>query len=315
MNYICKFCGFPCKNIRCFTNHLRSHKVDNEEYYNNFLKTDKDNSGVCFCGKTTKFYGLNVGYAKFCSNSCSRKSKETQNKVKQTNKEKYGIENYNNREKAKNTCKLKYKCDTVWQAKTTKNKIKQTNLNKFGCEFATQSPIIREKIENTCIKKYGVKTPLKNAEVKEKIKKTNIKLYGTSNPNHNHFYVFDNINFDSSYELVYYIWLKDHNIDFEYQPNVKFEYYYNGFKNYYPDFLVEDNYVELKGLHFFENRDETKKMINPYDRTQDDFFEAKHQCMIKYEVTIITNVNKYIKYVRQKYGKNFIKNCIKRKNE
>ena len=81
------------------------------------------------------------------------------------------------------------------------------------------------------------------------------------------------------------------------------------------DFLVEDNYVELKGSHFFENGDETKKMINPYDRTQDDFFEAKHQCMIKYEVTIITNVNKYIKYVRQKYGKNFIKNCIKRKNE
>lgn len=47
--------------------------------------------------------------------------------------------------------------------------------------------------------------------------------------------------FDSAPEIAYYIWLTDHNIDFEYHPmnkNMKFlidgkEYYYE------PDFLIK----------------------------------------------------------------------------
>jgi hypothetical protein len=46
-------------------------------------------------------------------------------------------------------------------------------------------------------------------------------------------------------------------------------------------------------------------MINPYDRKQDDKYEAKHQCMIKNNVHIITNCKKYIEYVEMKYGKKF----------
>lgn len=32
--------------------------------------------------------------------------------------------------------------------------------------------------------------------------------------------------------------------------------------------------IEIKGEQFFENN----KMINPFDRTQDELYEAKHQC-------------------------------------
>ena len=63
-----------------------------------------------------------------------------------------------------------------------------------------------------------------------------------------------------------YIWLKDNNISFEYQPCSSFEYSCNEIVHkYIPDFMVEGQYVELKGLQFFEDKDPSKKMINPYD--------------------------------------------------
>lgn len=116
-------------------------------------------------------------------------------------------------------------------------------------------------------------------------------------------YTFKNIKFDSVPELAYYIWLSDNNISFEYQPNISFEYEYDGKTHiYYPDFKVNEEYIELKGSHFFENG----KMINPYDRTQDGLYAAKHQCMIKNNIKIITDYNQYEDYVNKKYTKDFI---------
>ena len=81
-----------------------------------------------------------------------------------------------------------------------------------------------------------------------------------------YFYVC--FHFDSFPEIAYYVWLKDNNISFEYQPDVSFEYLCNEIVHkYIPDFMVEGQYVELKGLQFFEDKDPSKKMINPYDRT------------------------------------------------
>lgn len=35
-------------------------------------------------------------------------------------------------------------------------------------------------------------------------------------------------------------------------------------------------------------------MINPYNRSLDDLAEAKHQCMIKNNIKIITDIKPYI---------------------
>lgn len=50
-------------------------------------------------------------------------------------------------------------------------------------------------------------------------------------------------------------------------------------------------------------------MINPYDRTQDAIYEAKHQCMLKNGVEIITSekYKKYVDYVNDAYGKDYLK--------
>lgn len=53
----------------------------------------------------------------------------------------------------------------------------------------------------------------------------------------------------STYELVYYIYCKDHNINIE-RNEKRFEYEHNGEKHtYLPDFRTDEGLVEIKGYH------------------------------------------------------------------
>ena len=149
------------------------------------------------------------------------------------------------------------------------------------------------------IELYGTINPLQNKEILQKTKR---KLY------------YNNIFFDSKPELAFYIWLKDHKIRFEYHPSL-INYEFNGkIYKYEPDFKVFNTLIEIKGLHFFENRNPNCKMINPYHKNKtpeqikiaNELAETKHQFMIKIGVKIITNYNKYISYVYNKYGNNYL---------
>ena len=117
-------------------------------------------------------------------------------------------------------------------------------------------------------------------------------------------YTFNNIKFDSSLELAYYIWLKDHNIDFEYQPNMPIEYKVNNLiKYYYPDFLINNQFYEIKGNQFFN---ENNQLINPFNNTLDI---EKYQCMIDNNVKILRekDIIPILDYINEKYGKNYLK--------
>lgn len=50
-------------------------------------------------------------------------------------------------------------------------------------------------------------------------------------------------------------------------------------------------------------------MVNPFLEIQDGLIESKHQCMIEHEVKIITSCEykKYLSYVDDRYGKDYIK--------
>ena len=143
---------------------------------------------------------------------------------------------------------------------------------------------------------YGVDAPAQFPEIR---KKQQVRCQ------------YDGKNFDSIYEIAYFIWLTDNNIPFIYEPNVRFKYCYDGKSHWYmPDFLVADQYVEIKGDHFF-NEDGT--MCNPYDNSQDGLYEAKHRCMIENDVKImkISEMKDIVKYVKSKYGNDFLKKCRK----
>ena len=123
------------------------------------------------------------------------------------------------------------------------------------------------------------------------------------------------LQFDSFPEIVFFIYLKDHNIEFEYQPSISFEYTFNGKTHkYFPDFKVGTVLYKIKGDHFFKDG----KMVCPYrDKSWSDEqyllecskYEAKHQCMLKNNVAILTSNDyaKYLDYIESTYGKDFLK--------
>jgi hypothetical protein len=116
-----------------------------------------------------KFLGVGYGYQPYCSKQCAAKHKQetgvyqqiTQ-KVKQTNLDRYGVEN-------------------VFECKDIQEKTKQTNLEKYGVEQAVTSKVVQDKIKKTNLDRYGFESHLSSGEVRNKIKETNVSRYGVEN--------------------------------------------------------------------------------------------------------------------------------------
>lgn len=95
---------------------------------------------------------------------------------------------------------------------------------------------------------------------------------------------------DSSWELAFIIYNLEHNINI--QRNKKFYYYkLDGIKKkYYPDFIVNDVFYEIKG---YRNPETTKAKLK--------YFPHKIVLIGKKEIY------PYLEYVEGKYGKDFVK--------
>ena len=105
-------------------------------------------------------------------------NKEIKDISKQTKYDRYGNENYNNREKSITTCLEKYGVAYNTQTYDMKEKSKQTRYERYGDENYNNMP----KYFETCLQRYGVKNVNKLPEIKEKIKITNLEKYGFYNP-------------------------------------------------------------------------------------------------------------------------------------
>lgn len=197
-------------------------------------------------------------------------------------------------------------CDkpTLWNSKTMK-------FNPYCCDSCrAKAPMWRKQVEETCIRKYNASNPSRSPIVRMKYRNTcNIK-YGTDNYAKTYEYhkkkkhkfhseKYPELTFDSKWEVKVYEFCRNNNIPIEYSPSISYDYEYDGKTwTYHPDFLINGNIYEVKGDNFFRINEETGKeeMFNPY-REQDwsdeqyDWscgkFEAKHQCMLKNNVTIL----------------------------
>lgn len=95
---------------------------------------------------------------------------------------------------------------------------------------------------------------------------------------------------DSSWELAFVIYNLEHNIKFERNKKM-FPYTYNGEEhNYLPDWLVDGKYVEIKG----HDSEQWQAKIEQFPKD------------LTLEVLYRDNMQKYLEYVRDKYGNNFI---------
>lgn len=159
----------------------------------------------------------------------------------------------------------------------------------------------QRKYEETCLKKYGVRNYSQTKMHKDDMKKFfSSKAYNVGGK-----IIFENICFDSSWELQLFLFLRDFKIEFIFHPKKYFSYKdKNGNQHlYFPDFLIEGNFYEIKGNQFFDENGNPSgsKKFWIHDWTE------KYQCMIENHVTILreNDLKPIFKYFNEKYGSDY----------
>ena len=229
--------------------------------------------------------------------------KSVEQKIKDGWIEKYGVDNPAKSDEIIAKQKETIKKHTDEQKKLATEKTKKTRQFKYGTYFSKEKI---EKTNKTLIEKYG---SLENAYKQryEKIQNVFQSKYGTKYPlmfySHKK-YGFDDNLFDSSWELAYYIWLKDKGISFEYHTQ-KIEYIGDDGKNhtYFPDFIVNGKIVEIKGDHFFNEKGE------PFNKYTKRSWKAKYDLILQKggQIFRFEDIKPYLSYVKENYGDGFLK--------
>lgn len=150
-----------------------------------------------------------------------------------------------------------------------------------------------EKKSKTLQKNYGVDFVLQIHGMQSKIEKYKLK--------------YDGIVFDSSYEVQYYIYCKDHNIKCIFHPEGLWYEDENGKRHkYFPDFLINDNeYIEIKSSWFLDN----KERNNNTDKSKYNFMVNVATILTEKE---LVNVFEYINKKYDLHGrKNFRSELLK----
>ena len=304
----------------CIERYGKEYYTQTDEYKERYEQTCLEKYGVTHSSKSkiVKEKVKETNQERF-GVDCSFQSDDIKKKIKETCIERYGKEHYTQtqeyKEKSSKTCLKRYGKETYMQSDDFKQKSKETCIEKYDKEYNSQTNEWFEKTKETCQEKWGVSSYSQTNEWFEKTKETCLEKYGKeyysqteiakeryektclerygvpnfmqspeSTKYHRKRIEYDGSTFDSTWEVKIYQYCKENDISCEYQPNIIFEYEYEGKKHYYhPDFLINGKIYEVKGDQFF---DENGKMINPYDK-ESDLFEAKHQCMLQNNVIIL----------------------------
>ena len=272
--------------------------------------------------RKTKEEYCSINFLSYCR-QCSQKM---------SNQKKYGVDNVfqlkETKEKSKETCILKYGAECYKQSDKGKEAFKEYSISRYGVENPFQSEEVKLKSKNTLLAKYNVSNPMKHSLFREKAKKAMLEKYGVEHALQNtecqdkrqstclekygqlHFqgshYRFNDISFDSSWELAYYIYMKDHNMNIIRESKILY-YSYNGITyRYYPDFIVDNNLIEIKGDQFF---DENDNLIDPFGGKDPGLLRAKYECMKANNVIIIrqADLKPIFEYIHDKYGLGYLK--------
>ena len=214
-----------CKNCKRVDSVKNILSLEELEYIKDFYNFDLDFSVVLFLNeiKGIKFYtkcrtcDKNLTEQQIKSNIrhkngfyCSRKCnpnyknidfKKRAEKIKQTNLERYGVENVSQipevKEKISNSVKSssksalekrisanikKYGVEHIMQLDASKDKFRSTSMINYNTTHPMKNKLVSDKIRNTNFKKYGFYYSFQIPEVKEKIKNKNLELRGVEYP-------------------------------------------------------------------------------------------------------------------------------------
>ena len=242
---------------------------------------------------------------------------EIRQQVREANIKKYGVPSYTQtkecQEKIANTCYERYGESRYAKTNECKERVKTTCLQKYGSMNPIGNEKVQDKSKQTCRLKYGCNFSSQSPDIQRKQKRKYYveltKFFPESD---------EVLKFDSLAELAFYIHMRRSNQKVEQQPNVFFEYQFDGnIYRYFPDFKVGTKFYEIKGNQFFKNKDPNERMICPYryKNWSDaeylhmcDKYEAKHQCMLANNVIILTSkdYDRFIDEMKEQYGPEII---------
>lgn len=180
-------------------------------------------------------------------------------KTKHTKQDKYGDENYNNRDKYKETCLDKYGVDCYCKTNDFIDKRKSTYQQNYGVDSPAKAEAVRKKMQNTCFERYGVTHNWASKDKKLNGRATMLRKYGDEQPLRLKQFIqkiskarkcvaSDGTELDSHYELYVYEWCLRNNKKVE--RNIPIKYQFNGSNHTtFIDFKIDDKLYEVKGGH------------------------------------------------------------------
>ena len=227
------------------------------------------------CEKCGKVMTEKYGSGRFCSRSCANshnKSEEEKQIVSQSLKRYYGTDeasterkNYNNRHIIN---QIEYEKNPNYCVVCNKQLMYDFRLRQT-CSEECYRNLLKLTSKNACIKAGGNLNP--NGVQSSK--------YGT----------YKGFHCDSSWELAIVVYCLDNSIKIE-RNHTYFEYVYNNQTHqYYPDFIIEGVYTEIK--NYWTERVQAKIDCFPKD--------------LKYQIWYYDDVKHMLNYVQSKYGKDF----------
>lgn len=301
-NHLCVYCGQPAKyqfkngkwccskhnfscpaikkqistKIKIMWNDLKSQDLSTLKD----KKTKKENiiPNICaYCGKQAKYQLKNGKWC--CSkspNSCPQNKRKNSEKIKSLYSHSNNCILFNGKEKI---CSQKSRLKQGWNRGLTK--YTDSRIKNRG-EKLSQRYKKGELIPSFLGKKHTDKT-------KDKI------VFGMT-----HFRVNKNLKgfkkgwykgywCDSSWQLAFIMYNIDHNIKFERNKN-GFNYQYNNkIKKFYPDFIIDNQYIEIKGYY------------NNVVAAKIKYFPKQLKLKILYK----KDIEPYIKYAIDNYGQTY----------
>lgn len=325
--YQCKKCGKIFNSKMSWTKHFNGcirkslDEINENLEHEKFLKNRyiKTNSGfICNgCRKQFKNERQIVEHCKWCKDIIGeekylQRRKEHYNKCNEKWRQHTEEQSKEIILKINKTCQEKYKCN--WGSQSESAREKQSNIHKNRTK--QEEKIIAEKRLNTKLKHFGRKNYFSFGT--EEYKENFLLKHGVDNPsklgiNIGKRYIYKNMNFHSSQELKYYLFCKENNINIiRNMGQISFEYIFNNIKHtYIPDFICENQCIEIKGDQFITDND---TWVNPFDHSQDELYEAKHQCAIANNVKII-KASEIEDFIGDRYDNIILESKIKKKQE
>lgn len=101
-------------------------------------------------------------------------------KRKQTNLERYGVENISQLKEVKEKIKKSNITKYGFESHNSSDKVKDKKRKKFLEKYGEENPwsFGKQKYKQALLNKYGVDNPLKDAQIKERVENTNLDKYG-----------------------------------------------------------------------------------------------------------------------------------------